>query len=140
MNKLIKSTLVLAMMAVATPALADNDDYIYAQNRGQYISYEAAAQKAVAHVGGGFAKDVDFEYKSYNNRAFFEVEVINKSGQEYDENRQRVVRQTRLLRLICPHIHSGTIRLIRRIVPLFFQMAKAACTFRPSKSHSKMLK
>ena len=84
MNKLMKSTLVLAMMAVATPALADNDDYIYAQNRGQYISYEAAAQNAVAHVGGGFAKDVDFEYKSYNNRAFFEVEVINKNGQEYD--------------------------------------------------------
>ena len=38
----------------------------------------------MTHVGGGFAKDVDFEYKSHNNRAFFEVEVVNKSGQEYD--------------------------------------------------------
>lgn len=88
-NKMLKSksvyTALFAALAfgAAAPSFADDDDRHYRQHRAKYISHQKAAQKAVAHVGGGTAKSVDFEY-STRKGAYFDVEVRTRNGREYD--------------------------------------------------------
>lgn len=82
-NKIITSLSLTAMLSVAIPAFADNDELHYQQNQNRYISYKQAAQKAISHIGSGMAKDIDFEY-SFNKKAYFEVEVLKPNGQEYN--------------------------------------------------------
>lgn len=76
-----------ASVSFASPALADDwhddDEIHYEQNRQNYISHEQAAQAAQAKIGAGaHVTDVEFE-KKYNG-AFFDVEVVNAKGQEFD--------------------------------------------------------
>lgn len=77
-----------ASMSIAAPAFADDDWYDddeihYSQNRQNFISHEQAAKAAKAKIGAGaHVTDVEFE-KKYNG-AFFDVEVINAKGQEFD--------------------------------------------------------
>lgn len=66
------------MMAVSAPAMADNDEYYYQQNRSKFISYEQAAQAARASVKGGRVQDVEFEH-GYRG-SYFEVEVLGANG------------------------------------------------------------
>ncbi|MDO4693888.1 MAG: PepSY domain-containing protein [Eikenella sp.] len=80
-RKHIAWTLAAGLMAASLPALADNDEMHYHQNRSQYISYEQAAKIAADKVGG-HVSDVDFEYSPIRG-AYFEVEVYGRDG-EYD--------------------------------------------------------
>ncbi|UOP04336.2 PepSY domain-containing protein [Conchiformibius kuhniae] len=86
---MLKSKTVLAALfaafafGAAAPSFAGDDERYYEQNRAQFITYEKAAQTAVAHVGGGVATDVDFEH-SVRKGTYFEVEVRGKDGREYD--------------------------------------------------------
>ena len=82
-QKKFAALMTVGLMAVATPAIADNDDYHYRQNSSQYITYEQAAKTAVNAVGNGYAKEVDFEYKPHLGKAYFEVEVRTNTGPEY---------------------------------------------------------
>lgn len=81
MKKTFSWALAAALMGVSLPALADNDEMHYHQNRSQYISYEQAAKIAADKVGGQVS-DVDFEYSPIRG-AYFEVEVYGRDG-EYD--------------------------------------------------------
>ena len=82
-KKILAGVLAAVTFATAAPAFADDDDARhYQQNRAQYISYDKAAHAAVAHVGGGVAEDVDFEY-STRKGAYFDVDVRRNNGQEY---------------------------------------------------------
>ena len=76
-----------ASVGVASPALADDwyddDEIHYEQNRQNFISHEQAANAAKAKIGAGaHVTDVEFEKKF--NGAFFDVEVVNAKGQEFD--------------------------------------------------------
>lgn len=72
-------------LLTAAPALADEDEIHYSQSSHRYISYERAAKAAENAVGpGSHATDVDFEYSRFNNRAYFEVEVYDGQGREFD--------------------------------------------------------
>ena len=80
----IAALMTATLMAVAAPAMADNDDHHYRQNSSQYITHEQASKAAVSAVGSGYAKEVDFEYKPHrNNAAYFDVEVQTNTGSEY---------------------------------------------------------
>lgn len=80
----IAALMTATLMAVAAPAMADDDDHHYRQNSSQYITHEQASKAAIQAVGGGHAKKVDFEYKSSQDLAYFEVDVIQTNGTEYD--------------------------------------------------------
>ncbi len=84
LNIFTKSVLLAALAVAVTPALADDDDRIYAQNHAQYITHQAAGEKALQQVGGGYVKDVEFEYHDFSKKEYFDVEVIDKKGQEFD--------------------------------------------------------
>lgn len=82
-KKILSALLAATALTAAAPALADNDEQHYRQNRNQYISHKQAAKAAVAYVGGGVAEHIDFEY-STRKGAYFEVEVRSGNGREYD--------------------------------------------------------
>lgn len=86
-NKIILSfALTSLLMGLSTPTLAsndyDDDDRHYQQNRSLYISHDQAAQAAQNAVGGGYVNDVEFEHKLH--RTYFDVEVRDNQGREYD--------------------------------------------------------
>lgn len=84
MNKWIHSaTLAVLMSAVATPALADNDQLYYEQHRNQFISYEQAGDAALKAVGKGTIVDIEFEHKR-SLGDFFDVEVRTPDARKYD--------------------------------------------------------
>ncbi|MDO4997524.1 MAG: PepSY domain-containing protein [Neisseria sp.] len=79
MKKLTLTLLAAAALFSTTSALADDDRAYYEKNRASFISHDAAAKAAVAAVGGGRVKEVDFENKG--SRAVFEVEILGNSGE-----------------------------------------------------------
>lgn len=76
--------ILLATTALSAPAFADDDERYYHQNRQQLISYEKASEAAVQRVGGGYVKDVEFEYKRRSQQSYFDVEIVDKNGNEFD--------------------------------------------------------
>lgn len=83
MKKLV-SALALSTVALTTaPMVMADDDYIYQQNKAQYISHEKAAQIAKAQVKDSQVKNVEFDYESYHG-ATFDVELFTGQGIEYD--------------------------------------------------------
>ncbi|MDO4433793.1 MAG: PepSY domain-containing protein [Alysiella sp.] len=85
--KKIQSILMVSMLlgTISVPAMADNDERIYRENRNQYITHDKAREIAIESVGGGYVKhdDVDFEYNRQYG-AHFEVEVHGQDGREYE--------------------------------------------------------
>ncbi|QMT31598.1 PepSY domain-containing protein [Alysiella filiformis] len=76
-----------ASMSIAAPTFADDwhddDEIHFSQNQHNYISHEQAAQAARAKIGAGaHVTDVEFEKKYHG--AFFDVEVIDAKGREFD--------------------------------------------------------
>ncbi|MDO4998260.1 MAG: PepSY domain-containing protein [Neisseria sp.] len=82
MKKLTSAVLAAATLLAATPAFAGDDYRYYEQNRANFITHDAAAQKAVAAVGGGQAEDVEFDRDSRYGDVF-EVDVRTTNG-KYD--------------------------------------------------------
>ena len=76
--------------AVTAPVQADGwdrDERYYQQHRQQFISYEKAAQIALAAFEAKYQKkgvvdDVDFEHKFGGD--YFEVEIKDETGLEYE--------------------------------------------------------
>lgn len=77
-----QTALLAALLTVSAPAFADSDERHYQANKAQYISYEKAGEAAAAKVGGT-VEQIDFEY-SKRRGAYFEVEVRDQDGQEYE--------------------------------------------------------
>ena len=74
------STLVaVAIMAVATPAFAD-DDYRRPAQTQRYIGQHKASQIALKRIGGGTVQEVDLDRD--RRGAHYDVEII-KRGYEY---------------------------------------------------------
>ena len=81
-TKPFNTLLVATLFAVAAPAMADSDEQYYQQNQSRLISYEQAAKVAQQTVAGSSVEDVEFD-KEYNG-AFFDVELRDAQGREYD--------------------------------------------------------
>ncbi|MDO5058710.1 MAG: PepSY domain-containing protein [Neisseria sp.] len=81
MKKTVSALLAASALFAAAPAFADSDMRYYEQHRSELISHEQAAKAALAAVGGGQVKDVDFEYE--HGMAVFEVE-IRKNHADWD--------------------------------------------------------
>ena len=83
-------TALLMACAITAPVLADGwdkDDRYYQLHRQQFISYEKAAQIALAAFEAKYQKkgvvdDVDFEHKFSGD--YFEVEIKDEIGMEYE--------------------------------------------------------
>lgn len=78
----IYATLLASMgMAVAMPAWAVDDDLYYQQHKQQFITHDKAAEIAINTVPDGIVEEVEFEKK--RNGEFFDVELRDAQGQEY---------------------------------------------------------
>lgn len=76
--------ILFAATALSAPAFADDDERYYDQNRQQFISYEKASEAALQRVGGGYVKDVEFEHKRRSQQSYFDVEIVDNKGNEFD--------------------------------------------------------
>ena len=84
LNKTAAALLASVFFAATTPAMTDGDDYyLLQQNPGKYITHDAAANAALKKFPGAFIKEVDFDMSRHRG-AHYDVELITKSGQEYD--------------------------------------------------------
>ena len=82
-NKTAAVLFAAAFASFSAPALADGDYLHYEKNRASYITYEKAAQIAIAKVGGRQATDVEFD-RSRNKPDHFDVDVRTANGQKYE--------------------------------------------------------
>ena len=78
---------LLLAFAITAPVRADSDERYYQQHRQQFISYQEAAQIALAAFEATYGKagridEVEFEHEFYGD--YFEVEIKDGTGREYE--------------------------------------------------------